>query len=389
MKNLSKFISIILLVISISTLSAQEGYKDVKAPDSLTVFINKYIHETINIGNIVFSPNQKPKNIILFIGDGMGVAQVFGGLTANGGKLNITNFPITGFSMTQSADNYVTDSGAGGTAIACGVKTNNGSIGVDEKNIPVKSLIELAETAKLSTGIVVTCALSHATPASFVSHVKSRKYYEEIAAGYVNSGIDVFIGGGLNDFAKRKDKRNLVEEIKLKNYNIAYNLDELDKIKSGNIAAFLDTVHLPKAELRNEMLTKSVAKAISILKNNDYGFFMMVEGSQIDWGGHQNNTAYIERELLDMDKAVGEALKFALEDKNTLIIITADHETGGMTLSGGNIEKGKIVAKYTSDDHSGIPVPVFAFGPGAENFSGVYQNTELFKKIVQLLDLKN
>ena len=131
------------------------------------------------------------------------------------------------------------------------------------------------------------------------------------------------------------------------------------------------------------MLPEATQKAIDILKNNKKGFFLMVEGSMIDWGGHANNTAYIIQETLDFDRAIGKALEFASSNNETLVIITADHETGGMTITGGSIEKGKVSGKYTTMGHTAVMVPVFAYGAGADKFTGVYNNTEIFDKIME------
>ncbi len=382
-----------LLVIAIlfcsSPIFAQEEYMYQSSADSLRRYENKRYHNALTITPLTFPAGKLPKNVILFIGDGMGLAQVFAAQTANLGALNITNLPVSGFSMTQSANDYITDSAAGGTALACGKKTNNGAIGIDEHGNALKSLVHLSENKGLSTGIVCTCALTHATPASFVTHQKSRKMYEPIAEDFLDTDIDVFIGGGSNYFMKRKDGKNLVDSLKTRKYDVVYNIHDIQTSRADKLVGLLDTVHLPRAEHRNDMLSKSVTKAIKILKYNKTGFFMMVEGSQIDWGGHANDTHYIVNETLDMDKAVGEALEFAMRDGNTLIIVTADHETGGMALMKGDSATGKIEAAYTRDDHTGSPVPVFAYGPGAELFTGMYQNTEIFNKIVNLLQLKS
>nr|HQG68167.1 alkaline phosphatase [Paludibacteraceae bacterium] len=182
------------------------------------------------------SAEKKPKNVILMIGDGMGLAQMYSAMTANNNQLQLERCTYTGFSKTYSSDHYTTDSGAGGTAIACGVKTKNGMIGMTPDSVKTESILELSERNQLSTGIVVTCAVTHATPASFIAHQISRNMYEEIAGDFLQTDVDVFIGGGLKYFNNRKDQINVVEKLKKNNYQVAYSLDEAVKVKSGKLA---------------------------------------------------------------------------------------------------------------------------------------------------------
>ena len=324
------------------------------------------------------------KNIILMIGDGMGVSQVYAGITANHGHLNIEKFKNIGFSKTYSASDYITDSGAGGTAIAIGFKTYNHAIGVDADTIPHKSILEYAEENGKTTGLVATSTIAHATPASFIAHQPKRYMYEDIAEDFLKTDIDVFIGGGLNHFNKRKDKVDLTVALKDNGYQLAYKLDELKNINSGKLAGLIYEDDPPKySEGRGDMLHESSMKAIEILNQNESGFFLMIEGSQIDWGGHDNDTEYIVDEMLDFDRVIGKVFEFAEQDGNTLVIITADHETGGMGLNKGNFEKGIVKAGYTTGNHTGVMVPVFAYGPGSEKFRGIYENTDIFYKMME------
>ncbi|MCD4788915.1 MAG: alkaline phosphatase [Bacteroidales bacterium] len=328
--------------------------------------------------------NKKAKNIILMIGDGMGVSHIYAGITANKGHLNIENLKDIGFSKTHSADNYITDSGAAGTAIAIGHKTYNAGIGVDADTIPRETILEYAEENGKATGLVVTCTMTHATPAVFIAHQPSRYLYEDIAKDFLKTDIEVFIGGGLNNFNKRKDDVDLTIALKDKGYQLVYELDGLEKINSGKLAGLLYEDAPPKySEGRGDMLPVASVKAIELLNQDEDGFFLMIEGSQIDWAGHANDTKYIVDEMLDFDRTIGKVLEFAEKDGNTLIIITADHETGGMGLNNGDIEKGEVIAKYTSGNHTGVMVPVFAYGPGSENFRGIYENTDIFNKMME------
>ncbi len=331
---------------------------------------------------------KKPDNIILFIGDGMGVTQVYAGLTKNQGQLNLMKFRSLGFSMTYSASDYITDSGAGGTAISTGNKTYNGAVGVDMAGVPCKTILEFAEEKGLSTGLVSTSSITHATPASFIAHEKFRDDYEAIAADFLDTDIDVFIGGGRNNFTARKDKRNLVQELRDKGYQVIYSMDSVAGIQHGKLAGLVVPEHAPSMlQGRGDMLPLASVTAINILNNNRKGFFLMVEGSQIDWGGHANNTDLVAAEMIDLDKAIGKALEFAEKDRNTLVIVTADHETGGMAITGGDYQKGTLTAKFATTDHTGVMVPVFAWGPGAELFQGIQENTDIFKKMMLLLEL--
>ncbi len=341
---------------------------------------------------ILFS---QPKNVILMIGDGMGLSQAYAAYTVNKGYLNMFTMSVTGFSKTDCADRYVTDSGAGGTALAIGQKANYESIGLDSLWMPHPSLIKLAKKKGLSTAIITTCDLTHATPASFVANVKNRNMNEEIALAYLKGDVDIFIGGGLKNFdaKKRKDKLSLTDSLKSKGYRLIYSLDEINflsknKTKKNNlIAGLLYDEHPPLANKRDNMLCKSLTNSLSLLSTNKKGFFMMLEGSQIDFEAHLNKLDDMIGEVLDFDKAVGLAIEFAKKDGNTLVIVIADHETGGLTLTEGNIKEGTVKDKWTTLHHTGVMVPIYAFGVGAENFSGVMENTDVFKKISSLLNL--
>ncbi|NJN27576.1 MAG: alkaline phosphatase [Cyclobacteriaceae bacterium] len=249
-------------------------------------------------------------------------------------------------------------------------------------------MFETAEEKGLSTGLVATCAITHATPASFVAHQPDRNMYEEIAADFLNTDIDLFIGGGRDHFNKRKDGRDLLAELKKKGYDTVSAIDSLRFAKGEKVAALLAEEHLPPMEMgRGDMLKSSTVFALDKLKKNKNGFFLVVEGSQIDWGGHDNNVPYIVSEMLDFDQTVGEVLKFAAADGETLVVITADHETGGMAVSGGDLEQGVVSGKFTTENHTAVMVPVFAYGPQAELFGGIMENTDFYFKFKQVLGL--
>lgn len=328
------------------------------------------------------------KNVIVMIGDGMGVSQVYAGLTANKGSLHLERSQFVGFSKTYSANSYITDSAAGGTAIACGTKTNNGAIGVDPEGNPVKSMLEYAAENGLSTGVVASCAVTHATPASFVAHQPSRNMEEEIAMDFLHSDISLFIGGGKKFFDARSDKQNLLDQLKAKGFQIAFTMDDIKKVTSGKLAGLVADEHPAAYPERGEFLPESVEAAINLLNDNDKGFFLMVEGSQIDWACHANEKDATVNEMLDFDRAIKVAFDYADRDPNTLVVITADHETGGMSLTGGDLSTGELEAEYGTKGHTSVMVPVFAYGAGAVEFAGIYQNTDILTKVLKLYGME-
>ena len=383
MKNrLIAFLFILLFVPG--ALIAQENYKTISKEDAAKYYPGGEVYkikqyQEPNVGS-------KPKNVIVMIGDGMGVSQIYSGLTANKGHLYLMNFKNIGFQTTFSDDDFITDSAAAGTALSTGKKTYNGAIGVDPDTLKIENVREKCEKMGKATGVISTSAVTHATPASFVAHQPNRGMYEAIAGDFMESNIDVFIGGGYKHFTERKDGKDLTTELKSKGYQVFTDMNNVAKVKKGKLAGLVASEHLPPVmDGRGDMLEKATTTALNILDNDSDGFFIMIEGSQIDWGGHQNNTTYITTEMLDFDKAIGKALAFAAKDKETLIIVTADHETGGFAIKGGDMESGKVVGGFATGGHTGVMVPVFAFGPGSENFRGIYDNTDIPKKIMELL----
>jgi alkaline phosphatase len=330
-----------------------------------------------------------PKNIILLIGDGMGLTQVQAAMTVNGNTLNLERCEHNGLSKTSSSNRYITDSAAGGTAIACGVKTYNGAIGVDANGDVVKSILEYAEENGLSTGLVATSTITHATPASFIAHDTSRSNYEDIARDFLDTDIDLFIGGGLDHYNSRKDGKDLISDFRENDYQVALSLDEIQLITSGKLVGLLNNKAMPTmTEGRGNMLTESTLKAIELLSQNKNGFFLMVEGSQIDWGAHDNDIEYVVTELIDFDKSIGAALDFADKDGNTLVIITADHETGGLTILGEDILGDSLATSFSTTHHTSVMVPVYASGPQSDKFSGIYENNTLFDKMMKAFNFQ-
>ncbi len=329
-------------------------------------------------------PSHSPRNIILMIGDGMGFAQLYKAYAFKKKNLNIVRCNYTGIANTNSASDLITDSGAAGTALATGHKTDNRHISMSPEGIELKTILEYAEQHGKATGLVATSRITHATPAAFIAHEPSRYNYEEIALDFLNCDIDVFIGGGWDHFYKRSDTLNLLDSLHANGYKVVLSMKYLDTITCGKVAGLVYKGHPPKiSEGRHDFLSRASIKTIEILNQDPDGFFLMIESSQIDWGGHARKEKYILNEMLDFDDVVGQVLDFAEQDGETLVIITSDHETGGYAIVKGDLESGETKGRFSSWDHTPVFVPLFAYGPGAEDFTGLYENTEIFHKMMR------
>jgi len=342
---------------------------------------------------------EKPTKIIFLIGDGMGLSAVSTGFYFGDQPSVFNRFHEIGLQQTSSAIEKVTDSAASGTALATGTKTYNGAIGVDTTKASLQNIAELVASMGWSTGVVATSTISHATPASFYAHVVSRSMEETIAAQLLDSEIDFFAGGGRDKFNRRSDSIDLLTFAADKGFTI----DTTGLPAPGTLSADQKYGFLPEAgampkmiEGRGDFLPEATILAISHLSQNQEGFFLMVEGSQIDWAGHANDADYLVGEMLDFEKVIAAALDFAEKDGNTLVVVTADHETGGVALGPKKSSPGqKIYTDYAeiepvfaTGDHSATLIPVFAYGPGAEQFKGIYQNAEINHKMKALVETK-
>ena len=339
------------------------------------------------------TPGAKPTHIIFMIGDGMGLSAVSTTFYFGDGISVFSDFPVIGLINTSSATHKVTESAASGTAMSSGTKTYNGAIGVDTDRHAVKNITEVVTKLGWSTGVISTSSITHATPATFYAHVLQRSMEEWIASQLVVSGIDFFAGGGIQFFTKRSDGFNLLPTAASQGFIIdTSSLATPGSLDPGKKYGFLLAPDgMPTIQAgRGDFLPSATALAIEYLSNNENGFFLMVEGSQIDWAGHNNDTEYLVSEMLDFEKTIAVALEFARKDGNTLVVVTADHETGGFALGPGHNEKtgtydySVIDPLFATGSHTATLIPVFAYGPGAEKFSGLYQNTELFHKMVKL-----
>lgn len=305
---------------------------------------------------------KKARNVVLMIGDGMGMEHVWAAWLCNKGTLNITALPVTGISVTTSASHTITDSAAGGTAIACGCKAINGQLGLTPEGKAVDSLAVYMRRAGKATGIVVTKSVTDATPAAFYAHVESRNDTPAIAKALVAAGFDVVAGGGAGDFTEEQKK------------SLAQTCTLLELAAPGECEP---------ASRRGDWLPLTVAKALRVLEKDEDGFFLMVEGSKIDISAHANDLPETVREVLDFDRAVGVVLDWMKQHPDTLLVVTADHQTGGLSLLGGDKGKCEVDAHFSTFRHSGVAVPVYAAGCGAAAFTGVRENTQLAPEILR------
>lgn len=362
------------------------------------------------------SPDQggSVKNIVLFIGDGMGAEHRKAAsrlVTGEPGKLAMDAMAVSGMIVTHSSDSPVTDSAASATAMASGVKTHNGVIGMDEQLAHVPTILEMAIAAGRSVGLVTTSQVSHATPAAFAAHVEHRKMMTEIAEQMLSTGPDVLLGGGEDEFlqqqetgcypepGERKDGRNLIAEAVANDYLYICDKRALDSVNPQTTSKLLG---LFSDEGMTRPFSPSLAEmtriSIDILSKNRRGFFLMVESAQIDWASHDNDAENAISDTLELDEAVAIARKFADESGQTLIIVTADHETGGMeiTLTPGGTpgedgpfpmpNGGAFYVNWSTTGHTSLDVPVTSHGPLSDLLAGVHDNTHIFQVMSSALN---
>jgi alkaline phosphatase len=365
--------------LGVDIINTDEPYQCVSYLNSLP---NRFITSTTfsKVYSPTFKTDQKQlpvKNVILLIGDGNGLSQISSAVLANNGALSVTQLKSLGLIKTQPADDFTTDSAAAGTALATGKKTNNRAISTDINEIPIDNIAEILQKRGFSTGCITTDEITGATPAAFYAHVKDRSETDKIAKDLLKSKLNLFIGGGASSFKST----SLDGSFKL--------LSTVDNIKTAGedkIGVFIAANGVPSVlNGRGNLLADATKNSLEFLKNKNKPFFLMVEGAQIDSFGHANNTAGIVAEMIDFDKAISEALKFADADGETLVIITADHETSGFSIPQGNIQNHTIEGDFITPDHTGTMVPLFAYGPQSQEFQGVYENNEVFFKILKVL----
>lgn len=346
--------------------------------------------ETVKMGNKDsnlleiknFSESTKPKNIILAIADGAGLNQITVSRLAIGGpdhKLYIDQLPVAGTSSTHAYENLITDSAAAATAWATGNKTKNRYLSVDKDKKELTTIFEMLDDKGYLKGIVATSSVTHATPAAFYAHIDSRYKEKEIADQLLNSSVDIALGGGQEFFNLQELDKNhhlMTEKVSLEN-----NYDGLK-----NIIGLFDEDGMERG-LDMPTQREMTNYALDYLDDKCNGFFLMTEGSQIDWAGHSNDVDYMIREFKDFDLTIKDLINFVTANKDTLLLITADHETGGLQLM--KQKDDSFIVQWVTGSHTGVPVGVYAYGPGSQNFSGVMDNTDIFYKILEVLDYQN
>ena len=360
------------------------------------------------------------KNVIYLIGDGMGIGSVSTLLTLTDSCGFEMENPAIGLSETYSVDNYATDSAASGTALATGTKTNNGAMGMGPDGEDLESVLNVAENLGKKTGIVVNLGVVEATPGAFYAYVKSRNEKYTIAEQMTECGVDVVIGGGMNFFNERPDSPDLIAKMKNDGYDIYTDWAEIAKTESGKFVGLLPNeilhrrnttgtqasgdergaaceaalmaaddglVDLTDASIRpEEYLEKAVSKALGTLsRTSDNGYFLMIESGIIDGYNHNNDPEGLKEEMLEFNATLTMLVKYVASHPNTLLVVTADHDTGGVGITYGNRSTEEMSLVYTGHGHTGNMVPIFAWGAGKENFRGIMKNSDIALKIKALL----
>lgn len=331
--------------------------------------------------------NNKNKidNIILLIGDGMSIPQINAFMLTTDSTTAFERFPIIGLVKTNSKSNKITDSAAGGTAIATGYKTKNGMIGMNTDSIAVPSILEIMSDKGKKTGIVATSYVTHATPASFIAKNINRNNYEEIALDFAECNkIDILIGGGRKHFINRKDNLNLINEMTNNGWSYYDNIEHADH-DNDKIIVLASDGHMNPYPQRGEFLSEATSLALkSLSSNNPNGFFLMIEGSQIDFACHNSDSTYLINEMRDFNNVINIVLDFAENNPNTLVLVTADHETGGLTMIDPDGKYTKTNLNFSTGSHSPLMVPIFAYGHNSERFSGIIDNTEIMSLLIKI-----
>lgn len=366
--------------------------------------------------------NPQVKNVIYLIGDGMGFGAVTSLLLAEDSITGFEQAPVIGLNETCSANNYVTDSPAGGTALAAGVRTKNGYCGLDPEGNRLTTILHKAQAMGKKTGIVVNTTLTEATPAAFYAGVTSRRMTYEIAEQFTVSGVDVAIGSGLDHFISRPDSLDLTATLIDNGYDVYLNWSAVLNTPSDKFIGILPMADVHRQESgRKEAgaaaghevclaarlasasedagasdlseptvyLQKASAKALETLsRDNDNGYFLMIESALIDGYGHNNDSEGMIAEMKEFDALLRQLVAYVDQHPETLLVVTADHETGGTWLNYTGYEVGgssPVAMSYSTRGHSGVVVPIFAYGEGAEAFAGVMKNTDIPKKIEHLM----
>ena len=343
--------------------------------------------------------SRRVRDVILMIGDGMGVGHVtLAELSLSAGqRLSLDQFSYIGLVTTHSNNNLVTDSAAAATAMATGLKTDNGRIAVDPDGNNLTTVLEFARSLGKSTGLVTTTRITHATPAAFASHIEERTQEYEIAVQLMESSLDVLLGGGLSYFlpegaseGTRSDGRNLIFEAESRGYRFLENRDQLlSSMGPQPTLGLFSSDHMAFERARDitlePNLTEMTRVALGILSQNPMGFFLMVEGGRIDHASHSNDLENVTGEMIAFEAAIGVALEYTTINDDVLLIVTADHETGGLSVGPSPVGDNPDVF-WTTFGHTGNMVPIYSEGSAGSLFSGRLDNTHVGKRLFDLLD---
>lgn len=325
---------------------------------------------------------QEVKNIIYLIGDGMGLSSVSMMQVENGySAIIFDKADNVALQKTYSADNRVTDSAASGTALASGYKTNNTFIGCTPDGVAVESLMDVAKAQGKATGVVVTTYLQHATPAAFYAHTESRHNYEIITEQLVKSSLDVAIGGGMGHFKNVYDEE-VADVVKCNGFSLVEEFSALQK-QSGEQRTLALLAEWEVGSNSGTYLADATREALRLLetRGEDNGFVLMVEGSLIDGMGHANNAAAQQIEMQGFMGAIEVAVEYAKAHEGTLVVVTADHETGGLSIVSGdanfNLSEQGVEYRWTTNGHSGVMIPIYLYGAANECINGIVENTDI------------
>lgn len=365
-------------------------YINTDDPKGAVAYLKTYQKNTFSSAeqHSIYAPSyanesDSPRQIILMIGDGMGLAQISAGMVGNGGQLNLGAFKQMGLVKTHAADDFTTDSAAGATAYSTGQKTNNRAIGVGPDGEVLASLPEKIQTMGWNSGIVTTDKLTGATPSSFYAHHSERDDSDILAAWLSKSPLSLFVGGGEEDFGSE------MGVLRSAGFELVTSPKQLFPSSADKIGFFANKSGMPPmSEGRGDLLEASVMQSLAFLKSKEKPFFMMVESGMIDSGGHANDSEKIVREMINFDQVIGQVVEFADQNPGTLVLVTADHETGGVALPQGNRATNEVELSYYSDDHTGIMVPIFAYGAGSREFFGIMENTDIHQILMKLIQAK-
>ncbi len=330
----------------------------------------------------------RAKNLIVFIGDGMGVPAITALSIIEGQQTAFEQFPVTGLVKTWAANRLVTGSAASATAYATGFKTNYRYVGVDTDGEAVTNITEIVSKYGFKTAVLTTAHITDATPAAFYAHRLDRNMHEEIALDLYHSPLNFFMGGGRKFFYDRTDGKKLLDSLENNGFAIYAEPGEITGSEE-NVAVFTAEVRPPKVmDGRQGQLKAATTKALDFLSGSRNRFFVMIEGAQIDWGGEEHDQEYLMAEMQDFNDALFEALDFAKNDGETLVLILSDHVTAGFDILDGSLDDRIVEGAFLIDSHTASMVPLFAYGPQAENFSGMMDNYMVFDKMLNALGLK-